>query len=70
MRFPSIATLVAHAAAVLRRFPWTLLAGAVAAAAGIGSAVPETALAGGSRRCGTRNTCRITAGGAAAAGSS
>ncbi|HMA43262.1 MAG TPA: DUF4153 domain-containing protein [Gemmatimonadales bacterium] len=35
MRFPSIATLVEHAAAVLRRFPWTLLAGAVAAAAGI-----------------------------------
>lgn len=35
MRFPSIATLVAHAAAVLRRFPWTLLAGAVAAAAGV-----------------------------------
>jgi hypothetical protein len=35
MRFPSIATLVAHAAAVLRRFPWSLAAGAVAAAAAI-----------------------------------
>jgi hypothetical protein len=35
MRFPSIASLVEHAAAVLRRFPWTLLAGMVAAAAGI-----------------------------------
>ncbi|HEY7682715.1 MAG TPA: DUF4153 domain-containing protein [Gemmatimonadales bacterium] len=35
MRFPSIATLVGHAAAVLRRFPWTLAAGVVAAAAGI-----------------------------------
>lgn len=35
MRFPSIATLVEHAAAVLRRFPWTLLAGVVAAAAGL-----------------------------------
>jgi hypothetical protein len=35
MRFPSLATLVEHAAAVLRRFPWTLLAGVVAAASGI-----------------------------------
>jgi len=35
MRFPSIATLVEHAAAVLRRFPWTLMAGVVAAAAGL-----------------------------------
>ena len=35
MRFPSIATLVEHAAAVFRRFPWTLLAGVVAAASGI-----------------------------------
>lgn len=35
MRFPSIATLVEHAAAVFRRFPWTLLAGVVAAAAGL-----------------------------------
>jgi Domain of unknown function (DUF4153) len=33
MRFPSIATLVEHALAVLRRFPWTLAAGAVAAGA-------------------------------------
>jgi hypothetical protein len=35
VRFPSIATLVEHAASVLRRFPWTLAAAAVAAAAGI-----------------------------------
>jgi hypothetical protein len=35
MRFPSIATLVANAATVLRRFPWTLLAGGVAAIAGV-----------------------------------
>jgi hypothetical protein len=35
MRFPSIATLVEHAVAVLRRFPLTLAAGGVAAAAGI-----------------------------------
>ena len=35
MRFPSIATLVEHAASVLRRFPWTLAAGAVAAVAAI-----------------------------------
>lgn len=35
MRFPSIATLVEHAASVLRRFPWTLATAAVAAAAGI-----------------------------------
>lgn len=34
MRFPSIATLIEHAAAVLRRFPWTLAAGMVAAFAG------------------------------------
>ena len=34
MRFPSIATLIEHAAAVLRRFPWTLAAGVVAAFAG------------------------------------
>jgi len=35
MRFPSIATLVEQAASVLRRFPWTLAAATVAAAAGI-----------------------------------
>ena len=35
MRFPSLALLVEHAVAVLRRFPWTLGAGAVAAAAAI-----------------------------------
>jgi hypothetical protein len=35
MRFPSIATLVEHAVGVLRRFPWTLTAGVVAATAGI-----------------------------------
>lgn len=35
MRFPSIASLIEHAASVLRRFPWTLAVGAVAAAAGI-----------------------------------
>jgi hypothetical protein len=35
MRFPSLALLAEHAMAVLRRFPWTLGAGAVAAAAAI-----------------------------------
>ena len=35
MRFPSIASLVEHALTVLRRFPPTLAAGGVAAAAGI-----------------------------------
>jgi hypothetical protein len=35
MRFPSITTLVEHAAAAFRRFPWTLMAGAVAAGAGL-----------------------------------
>jgi hypothetical protein len=35
MRFPSITTLVEHALAVLRRFPSTLAAGGIAAAAGI-----------------------------------
>jgi hypothetical protein len=35
MRFPSIAILVEHAVGVLRRFPWTLMAGVVAAAAGL-----------------------------------
>jgi uncharacterized protein DUF4153 len=35
MRFPSIATLVEHAATVARRFPWTLMAGVVAATAGV-----------------------------------
>jgi hypothetical protein len=34
MRFPSIAILIGHAAAVIRRFPWTLAAGGVAALAG------------------------------------
>jgi hypothetical protein len=40
MRFPSIATLLEHAAAALRRFPWTLLAGMVAAAAGLVASTP------------------------------
>lgn len=35
MRFPSLDLLARHAAAVLRRFPWTLAAGAVAAFAAI-----------------------------------
>jgi hypothetical protein len=35
MRFPSITTLVEHAAAVVRRFPWTLMAGVAAASAGL-----------------------------------
>jgi hypothetical protein len=35
MRFPSLALLAEHALAVLRRFPWTLGAGAVAAGAAI-----------------------------------
>ncbi len=35
MRFPSLALLAERAAEVLRRFPWTLAAGALAAAAGI-----------------------------------
>ena len=35
MRFPSIALLAQHAVAVLRRFPWTLAAGALAALAAI-----------------------------------
>jgi hypothetical protein len=35
MRFPSIASLVANATAVLRRFPWSLAAGALAATSGI-----------------------------------
>jgi hypothetical protein len=35
MRFPSLAFLAERAAQVLRRFPWTLAAGSLAAAAGI-----------------------------------
>lgn len=35
MRFPSLASLAERAAQVLRRFPWPLAAGALAAAAGI-----------------------------------
>ena len=35
MRFPSLALLVERAAAVARRFPFTLIAGAVAATAAI-----------------------------------
>jgi hypothetical protein len=35
MRFPSLALLAERAAEVLRRFPWTLAAGTLAAAAGI-----------------------------------
>ena len=50
MRFPSIATLVEHALAVLRRFPWTLAAGAVAAGAAI------VASAGGTHEDATRLT--------------
>ena len=35
MRFPSIDVLAARARDVLRRFPWTILAGTIAAAAGV-----------------------------------
>jgi hypothetical protein len=42
MRFPSLALLAEHAIAVLRRFPWTLGAGAVAAGAAIAASIPGT----------------------------
>jgi hypothetical protein len=42
MRFPSHALLAEHAAAVLRRFPWTLGADAVAAGAAIAASSSGT----------------------------
>jgi len=42
MRFPSLAPLAEHAVAVLRRFPWTLGAGAVAAGAAIAASTSGT----------------------------
>ena len=42
MRFPSLDILARHAAAVLRRFPWTLAAGALAAFAAIAGSLTDT----------------------------
>ena len=42
MRFPSLALLAEHAVAVLRRFPWTLGAGTVAAGAAIVASISGT----------------------------
>jgi hypothetical protein len=42
MRFPSLALLAEHAVAVLRRFPWTLGAGGVAAGAAIAASASGT----------------------------
>jgi hypothetical protein len=42
MRFPSLALLAEHAVAVLRRFPWTLGAGVVAAGAAIAATASGT----------------------------